>query len=203
MEVTAEGWQHLSRIDEDDSLVRKHGLTAGSYVLAVSSPTPNKNFDLVVRAMRRLRDLPLRFVVAGAADSRVLVARRVAGEGLVTEVGYVSDSQLKSLYANALCFVFPSKYEGFGIPALEAMALGCPVVASSIDATREVCGDAASYVDPADDAALERVLRCLHGSRETRATMIEKGRERARMFAWSTSAKKSISAVISCVRAEV
>jgi glycosyltransferase involved in cell wall biosynthesis len=202
LDVTAEGWQHLLRVEQDDSLLGQYGLTPRSYVLSVSSPTPNKNFALVTEAMRKLRDLSVRFVVAGAADPRVLVATDVADDARVSRVGYVSDAQLKSLYANALCFVFPSKYEGFGIPALEAMALGCPVTASSIDAAREVCGDAACYFDPNDATALETILRRLHGSDAERARMTERGHERAATFAWSASARRSIATVLSCVHAE-
>jgi glycosyltransferase involved in cell wall biosynthesis len=202
IDVTAEGWQHLLRVPDDDSLLEDYGLAPQSYVLAVSSPTPNKNFSLVVDAMAKLRDLPIRFVVAGAVDSRVLVSEQTAADDHVTRVGYVSDGQLKSLYANALCFVFPSRYEGFGIPALEAMALGCPVTTSSIEAAREVCGDAAHYFDPTDAAALERILRGLFCSRHERAAMSERGLRRAAGFSWSTSARKSLETILACLHAE-
>jgi glycosyltransferase involved in cell wall biosynthesis len=200
--VTAEGWQHLLRVDPDDSLLEKYGLLPRSYVLAVSSPTPNKNFTLVVEAMSRLRDLPVRFVVAGAVDARVLVSANMRADDRVTRVGYVSDAQLKSLYANALCFVFPSKYEGFGIPALEAMALGCPVTTSSIDAAREVCGDAARYFDPGDAAALEGILRSLWSSDGEREQMSKRGKKRAERFAWSASAQKTLETIVACSHAE-
>src|SRR5262249_27250737 len=154
--------------EPDDSLLREHGLSPQSYVLAVSSPTPNKNFAVVAAAIARLRDLAVRFVVAGAVDQRVLVSAPVRGDERVMRVGYVSDAALKSLYANALCFVSPSRYEGFGIPPLEAMALGCPVAAASIDAVREVCGEAAVYFDPDDAASLERILRKLFESHSER-----------------------------------
>jgi len=200
--VTAEGWQHLLRFAQDDSVLARYGLSPQSYVLAVSSPTPNKNFSLVVEAMSRLRDLPLRFVLAGAVDARVLVSANMHADDRVTRVGYVSDAELKSLYANALCFVFPSKYEGFGIPALEAMALGCPVTTSSIDAAKEVCGDAARYFDPGDPAALEGILRSLWSSAAEREHMSERGRKRAERFAWSASARKTLDTIVACAHAE-
>jgi glycosyltransferase involved in cell wall biosynthesis len=198
LDVTAEGWQHLDRTVADDSLLHRFDLAPRSYALAVSSPTPNKNFALVTEAMRKKTDLPLRLVVAGAVDTRVLVSAHIAEDTRVTRVGYVTDGQLKSLYTNALCFVFPSKYEGFGIPALEAMALGCPVVASSIDACREVCGEAARYFDPRDASALGDILHQLFDSDAERARMSVLGRERAANFSWSASARRSLTSINSC-----
>ena len=198
LDVTAEGWQHLTRIAADRSLLDRHGLEPQSYVLAVSSPTPNKNFRVVARAMQHLRGLPLRFVIAGAVDERVLVTQKTDDDARVVRVGYVTDGQLKSLYENALCFVFPSKYEGFGIPALEAMALGCPVVASSIDAAREVCAGAARYFEPHDARGLAETLRELYRSETDRARMVQLGRARASTFSWRASARKGLGAILSC-----
>ena len=198
LDVTAEGWQHLSRVEPDDSLLKQHGLLPQSYVLAVSSPTPNKNFAVVAAAMSRLQDLAIRFVVAGAVDRRVLVSAPARHDDRVTRVGYVSDAQLKSLYDGALCFVFPSKYEGFGIPPLEAMALGCPVAAARIDAVREVCGEAARYFEPDDAVALERILRSLFESQSERARLAELGRARAARFSWNESARKSLATILAC-----
>jgi glycosyltransferase involved in cell wall biosynthesis len=198
LEVTSEGWQHVLNFGDDDSLLRTHGLAPGTYALAVSSPTPNKNFALVARAMERTPDLPLRFVVAGAVDERVhLRALPDRGERIVP-VGYVSDAQLKSLYESALCLIFPSRYEGFGIPPLEAMALGCPVLASSIDAVREACGEAAWYFDPDDAEGLERLLRRLWNSPNERLEMIERGRDRAATFSWRASALRGLGTITSC-----
>ncbi len=198
LEVVAEGWQHLQRAESDDSILRAHGLENGSYVLAVSSPTPNKNFALVSQAMLHLRDVPLRLVIAGASDPRVFASAPVGDEARATRVGYVSDAQLKSLYENARLFVFPSKYEGFGIPPLEAMALGCPVAASDIEAVREVCGDAARYFDPRDARGLARLLRELWGSDAELATMRERGRARAAGYSWNETARKSLATIRAC-----
>jgi glycosyltransferase involved in cell wall biosynthesis len=200
LDVMCEGWQHMQRVDADDSILRTHGLEPRSYVLAVSSPTPNKNFALISEAVRRLADVPVRFIIAGAADGRVFASGPDAGGERVTRVGYVTDVQLRSLYENALCFVFPSKYEGFGIPVLEAMGLGCPVVASSIDALQEVCGDAARYFDPSDGAALARILRELSGSESELARMRERGRQRAAAFSWREGARRSLDAILACTQ---
>ena len=200
LDVVSEGWQHMNRAEADDAVLERHGLVPGGYVLAVSSPTPNKNFALVSRAIRRLEDVPLRFVIAGATDPRVFAAAERSDGARVTRVGYVSDAQLKSLYAHALCFVFPSRYEGFGISPLEAMALGCPVVASSIDAVREVCGDAARYFDPSDAAELAGILRRLSNAEHELAQMRERGLERAAAFSWRDGARKSLASILASAR---
>jgi glycosyltransferase involved in cell wall biosynthesis len=203
LDVVCEGWQHMQRADADDSILKAYDLAPRGYVLAVSSPTPNKNFAVVSEAMQRLADVPFRFVVAGAADARVFAPGPTFDTDRVIRVGYVSDVQLRSLYENAFCFVFPSKYEGFGIPALEAMALGCPVIASSIDALREVCGDAARYFDPRDGAALARIIRDLFASEREVARMRACGLERAAAFSWRGSARKSLDAILAATQDSV
>jgi glycosyltransferase involved in cell wall biosynthesis len=124
-------------------------------------------------------------------------AQEIGGENVV-RTGYVSDAELRSLYEHALCFVFPSRYEGFGIPPLEAMALGCPVVASSIEPVREVCGDAARYFDPHDAPALARILTRLgsEAAADERRRMAERGRRRAESFSWKASAARVLQSIV-------
>jgi glycosyltransferase involved in cell wall biosynthesis len=196
--VTTEGWQHLSRCDADVSILAKHGLVAGRYVLAVSSPTPNKNFGLVLRAAQDLAGEDLQFAIAGAADSKVFAAHSLP-ESSVKRLGYVSDAQLKALYAHALCFVFPSRYEGFGIPPLEAMSCGCPVIAANIAAVSEVCGGAAEYFDPTDHRTLAAQIRELARAGADadveRSRRRDLGLERAQAFSWQVAAERNLTAV--------
>jgi glycosyltransferase involved in cell wall biosynthesis len=199
--VTTEGWQHLARYESDPSILDTHGLAKGRYVLAVSSPTPNKNFELVLRAASELQSEGLQFAIAGAADPRVFAAKLVQGREL-KHLGYVSDAQLKALYEHALCFVFPSRYEGFGIPPLEAMSCGCPVVAAGIEAVREVCGDAAQYFDPSDHRTLAQQIRALARSEGERSRMRTLGLNRAQGFSWKVAAERSLTAVHGVCTAE-
>jgi glycosyltransferase involved in cell wall biosynthesis len=192
--VTTEGWQHLARYEADPSILTQHGLERGRYVLAVSSPTPNKNFQLVLRAARDLAQHGLQFAVAGAADPKVFAANELSGSE-VKRLGYVSDAQLKALYQHALCFVFPSRYEGFGIPPLEAMSCGCPVVCAEIEAVREVCGDAAKYFDPSDHRKLASLIESLASSEAECERMRAAGLKRANEFSWQEAAERSLSAV--------
>jgi glycosyltransferase involved in cell wall biosynthesis len=194
--VTTEGWQHLSRCAADSSILAEHGLRAGRYVLAVSSPTPNKNFGLVLRAAEDLAGEDVQFAIAGAADPKVFAAHALPASR-VKSLGYVSDAQLKALYEHALCFVFPSRYEGFGIPPLEAMSCGCPVIAANIDAVSEVCGRAAEYFDPADHEMLAAQIRELAraGDDVERTRMRDLGLQRAQAFSWQVAAERNLTAV--------
>ena len=108
--------------------------------------------------------------------------------GRLTQVGYVSDGELRALYENAVCFVFPSLYEGFGLPPLEAMHCGCPVIVSRCASLPEICGDAALYCDPNDPADLAAQIRVLAQSPSLRTELREAGLARVQRFTWKQSA---------------
>jgi glycosyltransferase involved in cell wall biosynthesis len=114
--------------------------------------------------------------------------------------GYVPDEDLPVLYSMADCLAYPSLYEGFGLPPLEAMACGTPVVTSNVASLPEVCGDAALLVDPSSvteiSAALQRVLT----DAALRTQMIERGRDQAARFDWTTSARRLLSVLRGVVR---
>jgi glycosyltransferase involved in cell wall biosynthesis len=107
-------------------------------------------------------------------------------------VGYPDDNQLVELYRNAALLSFPSFYEGFGLPPLEAMACGCPVVVSNVASLPEVCGDAAYYVDPYNVESIAEGMYKVLTDEALRQGLIEKGFARARFFSWEKSAKKHI-----------
>jgi glycosyltransferase involved in cell wall biosynthesis len=106
--------------------------------------------------------------------------------------GYVSDSQLASLYRGSLGFIYPSLGEGFGFPPLEAMASGVPVITSSVTALPEVCGPAALYVDPCDTADLARKIKLLATDESVRSRLSELGLTRAQGFTWERSASETL-----------
>jgi glycosyltransferase involved in cell wall biosynthesis len=111
----------------------------------------------------------------------------------VVFTGYVPPGDLPALYAGAACFVFPSVYEGFGLPVLEAMAAGAPVVASRVGAIPEVAGDAALLVDAAQPAALAEAIEAVLADRGLRAQLVERGRARARAFSWEATARRTLA----------
>lgn len=142
---------HFERIVADADVVRKLGLTEDRYVLVVGSWSASKNLMRVLDAIQRLEGQgDYTFVIVGGTNARVFGDDgRQAGSLPRNAVmaGFVTDGELKALYESAGCFLFPSLYEGFGLPPLEAMYCGCPVIVSREASLPEVCGDAAMYCD--------------------------------------------------------
>jgi glycosyltransferase involved in cell wall biosynthesis len=189
--VSTEGWQHLADVKPDEAILDRHGLRGRAFILAVSSPTPTKNFAAIVQALGILGRAAPPCAVAGSADPSVFRAAGSASDAMI-RLGYVSDEELKALYQHASCFIFPSLYEGFGIPPLEAMSCGCPVLASTAAAVREVCGDAPLYFDPHVPEQLARRLREVLANPALRARMSSAGLERARLYSWMQSARLNL-----------
>jgi len=155
---------------------------ADSYVLLVGAIEPRKN-PLAAAAAAREVGRPL--VVAGPIRDRAL-ARKLESAGADLR-GYVSRDELAELYRGAACLVFPSRYEGFGLPVVEAMASGTPVVAAPDAALREVAGDAAVFA-PADELA-SGIRRAI----EERDRLVAAGLERARRFTWDETARRTLA----------
>lgn len=166
------------------------------YLLHVGNRHRHKNVDLLLRAFAEIapRDPDLHLVLTGAglpAERDLLDELGIAHR---THVMKVSDARLPSLYACAEAFVFPSLYEGFGLPLLEAMASGCPVVMSEIPASLEVAGDAALTVDPRDVGGLVSAIERITRDRALAASLRDAGRRRAEMFTWDRSAQLTATA---------
>jgi glycosyltransferase involved in cell wall biosynthesis len=179
--------EHVLRTPSDTRILDRLSLSARPYVLAVGSLTPYKNVSGVVRAAAQIRDLDCHIVAAGGANARVFGDVELARDALILP-GYVTDGELRALYENATCFVFPSFYEGFGLPPLEAMHCGCPVIVSDRASLPEVCGEAAVYCDPDDPADMARQLRLVLTTASLRRDLREAGLARARTFSWQRSA---------------
>ncbi len=167
------------------------------YVLSVGVLQPRKNLPRLVRAYNRAaRDFPHRLVIVGkegwaGEELRQAVAQAPAGkEPLFT--GYVADADLPALYAGADLFAYPSLYEGFGLPPLEAMACGTPVLTSNVSSLPEVVGEAAVTVDPRDESALVAALRRLLAAPADRERLSAAGVARARLFSWERTARETV-----------
>jgi glycosyltransferase involved in cell wall biosynthesis len=155
------------------------------YVLTVGTSDERKNVSALGLAAQRLRADG--FDVVQAGDARVHFSRAIPREGL-RSVGYVDEQDLPGLYRGASAFVLPSVYEGLGLPCLEAMASGVPVVASNRAALPETCGDAAVLVEPEDDEALWRALRTVLEDQGLRQRLRKAGLRRAASFSWDRAA---------------
>ena len=164
------------------------------YVLCVGNRKPHKNHVAAVEVLACVRAVHpgVRLVLVGGGDEdgEAVRARAAARgvQGAVVELRGVDDDCLRSLYAGAECFLFPSLSEGFGLPVLEAMAAGAPVVASTLTSVPEVVGDAGLLADPADPDALAAAVLRMMDDAAFRAEMVERGRARAATFRWETAA---------------
>ncbi|WP_284775270.1 glycosyltransferase family 1 protein [Agrobacterium sp. lyk4-40-TYG-31] len=193
--------EHLASIAPDETVLQRLKLVPGSYLLFVGSPTPNKNIQRAIEAIGIMGDTAPDFAVVGAAASSVFKAdvpdsdRNQTQRDHVKFTGRLSDEEIAALYSHAAALVFPSLYEGFGIPPLEAMLLGCPVLSSNIEPALEVCGDAALYFDPNDAKDIVRAITHLTGNPGLRAEMIARGHARAAAFSWDRSALALLDAV--------
>jgi glycosyltransferase involved in cell wall biosynthesis len=169
-------------------------LDGDPYALFVGALQPRKDPQAAIEALALLGDGDLRLVLAGPDKGGRAEAERAASrnglQGRVDFRGHVPQQELAALYRGAACLVFPSRYEGFGLPVLEAMASGTPVVATTAGAVPEVAGDAAILVAPGDPAALADGVREALAKREQ---LVAAGLERARQFTWVETARRTLA----------
>ncbi|MDE3085544.1 MAG: glycosyltransferase family 4 protein [Acidobacteriota bacterium] len=192
---------HLADTVAVTDVLSRRGLDDAPYVFWVGSLDPRKNVGTLVAAMARLvgRDgsdgAPLRLVLAGPAgwkDEHLFSDADLAALGdRLRVLGAVDDDELRCLYAGAACFAFPSLHEGFGLPVLEAMVQGTPVVCADIPALREVAGEAALFVTPTDVEAWAEALGTVTGDPARRQALVSAGTSRAAGFTWDRAAAET------------
>ena len=171
------------------------------YVLALGNLEPRKNLTTLLQAFARLRqsaevDPEIQLVLAGARgwlDKPIYRTVRSLGlENVVCFPGFIEDDDLPAVYHGAAVFVFPSLYEGFGLPVIEAMACGVPVISSNTSSMPEVAGGAAMLVDPLDaDQMAAAIVRVL-GDEGLRDGLRQQGIARARQFSWEAAARQTL-----------
>ena len=182
-----------------DRVKRKYGIS-GEYLLAVGSIQPRKNLVRLIRAysdLHRRRSqakLPQLVLVGKRAWLYGETLRAVERSGVAANViftNYVPEHDLPALYTGALCFVYPSYFEGFGLPPLEAMQCGAPVIAGELTSLPEVVGDAGLLVNPFDTDAIGAAIASVIDDDELRARLRARGLERAALFSWHETARKT------------
>jgi glycosyltransferase involved in cell wall biosynthesis len=171
---------------------------SNNYICAVGTVEPRKNLITLMQAIKILRDrgmLKHQLLIAGASgwkNSRIYAAVQRLGltEREVKFLGHVPEEDLPVLYSGSCLFVFPSIYEGFGLPLLEAMASGVPVVASNVASMPEVVRDAAVLVSPLQPEEFADAIALVVSNEQLRQALIDKGIRRAQQFRWDTSARQ-------------
>ncbi|HKR84032.1 MAG TPA: glycosyltransferase family 1 protein [Terriglobales bacterium] len=187
--VAPNGHEHVLRWDARRAQIPLLGKLRRPYVLLLGSTAKHKNIEIIFKQAEALDRAGIEIVVAGGAFSIFSTSTPIASRPNIHHVGFVGDDELAALYEGALCLVFPSKTEGFGIPPLEAMAKGCPVISSNAASLIDVGGDAVLYVDPDDGDQWRETIIGLAGNGDLRASLSSKGRQRSALFSWRHSAE--------------
>lgn len=176
--------------------IRKKYHITGNYILCVGTIEPRKNLERVISAFQKLNSVNTTLIIAGNPGWGNKIAQLVN----MKVIGFVPETDLPALYSGAVCFVYPSLYEGFGLPVLEAMGSGCPVVTSDRGSIKEITGKVAVVVDPESTQSIgegiESVLTLPYSKRKH---LIEIGLAHSRQFTWEKTARKTLEVYKSMV----
>lgn len=176
--VTYPGWEHMNSIIEDDNILERYSLKRGEYYFAVSTRAKNKNFKWIVDVSKNNKQSL--FVIAGKLETKYFSDKVSMLERNIITTGYISDGEMKALMRNCKAFIYPSTYEGFGIPPLEALSVGAKVIVSDSSCLPEVYNDCAYYISPYDSHVdLDMLI----------SRPIEKPRKLLDKYSWEITAK--------------
>jgi glycosyltransferase involved in cell wall biosynthesis len=193
--VVHNGCDHVLRITPDERLFAALGLERRRYVLALANTQKHKNIGVLLKAFADAELSEVELVLFGDARAADFENLGHVVPPNVRFTGRVTDPELVGLMVNAGALAFPSLTEGFGLPPLEAMALGCPVVVAPFGALPEVCGNAALYADPFSPDAWRRHIRSALDDTAVRQSLISAGRRQAEGFTWKQAARNLFDTV--------
>lgn len=193
--VIHNGVDHVLDFTPDPSINQAHGLARHGYVVALASTQHHKNIGVLLRAFEQGRTGDTRLVLIGGTGASEFAAQGLTVPPGTLFAGKVSDGEMRALMEDALCFAMPSLTEGFGLPPLEAMMLGCPAVLAPCGALPEVCGDAALYADPHDPAAWADTMRRLRDEPGLRDHLVEAGRAQSGQFTWAAAGRRLVETI--------
>jgi glycosyltransferase involved in cell wall biosynthesis len=193
-------------VGTDNSAGRIAEIINVPFVFCLGANDPRKNTLRLVRAYLKLlkkNNIPENLVISGYANweksESYRAVKEVGAESRVKFLDFITIDELAMLYRNAVLFVYPSLYEGFGIPILEAFSSGCPVIASNVTSIPEVGGDAALYFDPLTEDDIAQALVQVLSNSLLRKSLIAKGYERAKQFSWAETASKTLAIYKECI----
>ena len=195
IEVIYSGCEHILSQPADPGILERTGMGSRPLVLGMGSHGLHKNIAAVLELQPLLDRLGLDLAIVGGRGSGVFRSVRYEQERGAHWLGSVSDRELRFLYEHAALLVFPSLYEGFGLPPLEAMACGCPVVLSNAASLPEIGGPDALYCDPRDRGSLAQAVEAVLSDAALRKRLSDMGRQRARRFNWRDCALQTWRAV--------
>lgn len=187
--VLPNGHEHVFNWDARRSILLVKHRFERPYVFILGSRARHKNNGMIFGLARALDELGIDIVVTGGQASIFAEAEQTVAAPNLRFMGFVNDDDLAALLGGALCLAFPSFTEGFGLPIVEAMALGCPVVSSDRASMPEICGEAALMAAPDQPEAWLAQIRRLLDSTQLRDELRERGRERVKSFSWDVSAE--------------
>ncbi|OKP78883.1 glycosyl transferase [Ensifer adhaerens] len=188
IDVIYNATDHFADLQPDDGIIGRLGLADTPFFLLVGTLKPNKNVEFAVRAFETLGARDHKLVVVGGTDPNVFRDIAPTSKGDLIFPGRLTDAEIAGLQRRAVAFVFPSLYEGFGIPPLEAMTQGCPVLAADIPPVREACVDAVRYFDPLKTETLVEAMRMISADATLRRELTHAGYDNAKRFSWDGSA---------------
>lgn len=186
---------HHASVENQQAVRNRYKLGNVPYILSVGTVQPRKNYGRLIQALANLRQSghDIHLVIAGGRgwleDPIYAMIAETGMEAYVHFIGFADEADLPALYSGAACFAFPSLYEGFGLPVLESMACGTPVVTSNISSLPEVAGNAALMVDPLDVDAITDALGRVIADSQLAATLVQRGNEQATHFTWQSAAE--------------
>ena len=191
---------YIDRIQADTSILSRHNLSKDRYVFMVGSQSPHKNLAAVRDAVELINS-DIKVVFVGGQYQKVFNKEigRATTKNIIV-LGYITDEELRALYLNALGFIFPSFYEGFGLPILEAMHCGCPVLCARAASLPEVAGEAALFFDPMRGSSIAKAIDNIFINQQLRNELIQKGYQRTKEFSWQTTAYKTLDAVLAAIK---
>ena len=193
--VVSLGSEHILESAPDYSVIHRNGLSENQYLITVGSSSPHKNVANLVNSFKKLNN-EIDFVIVGGKFSKVFNQVEELEEEHILRLGYVSDNELRALYEKAVCLVFPSYYEGFGFPPLEAMRCGCPVLSSNRASLPEICGEAVIYFDPFNIEEIYRSILRIIENPVLQQELRTKGYDQALKFNWQNAAEHLMDIVI-------
>ena len=189
---------------KEQSLKKKYGIPDAPYILSLCTLEPRKNIDQIIRAFAKLVNesqiQELNLVLVGPKGwmfDKIFdaIATNTTVKNKIFITGFIPDEDLASIYSEAMMFVYPSFYEGFGLPPLEAMQCGTPVITSNVSSLPEVVGDAGIMVSPRDLDELCQAMLTVYKNPSLRQEMSEKSLHRASKFSWSRCALETAEAL--------